>query len=107
MKVKVPRNIKKYETKLMGGMTTRNLIFLIIGFAFVAVWVFLLHNILPYSMLFIVSFLLSLPIFLMGFLKVSNIYLDKVIVKVIKAEILGADRREYKTRGFIKHEKKK
>lgn len=105
MKVKIPRNIKNYETKLIGGLGAKQLIFVAIGIVVGLLIGFTLYSFLPLGLVCGISIVVSLPIFLMGVLKVSNIYLHTIIARIYKNEFLGEKRRLYKLRGFNDEEK--
>lgn len=100
MKVKIPRNIKKYETKLIGGLSVRSFIFVIIGFAFAISLGLLLKGFIPLNILCLICILFSLPIFLMGILKISDLYLNEILIRLFKNKYKGENKRLYKVRGY-------
>lgn len=105
MKVKIPRNIKKYETKMIGGLSFRSFIFILIGFIVAIATGLILKSFLPLNLIILICIIISLPIFLMGILKVSDLYLNEIIVREYKNKYKGENKRLYKTRGYNDEEK--
>lgn len=101
MKASIPKNIKKYENKSAGQFTGRQFICLTIG----AITYFVGFSLLSFLSIDIRALLcaiITLPIILVGFLKVTNIYVDEVIIKMIKEILYKADYRPFKSERWEK-----
>ena len=101
MKINLPKNIQKYKTKVVAGLSFRQLLFCVVGVIIFGFFAFLFSKILYITMACIVSAIVAIPVFMIGFVKVSGLTFEKIIVRVIRAELFKKDFRPYKREGFV------
>ena len=100
MKVSLPKDIKKYESKFIAGLTLRQFVFVVLGLLAMVLWCVVLSRVIDFTMACMLAVILSLPVFLLGFLTVSGLTFEKVIARIIRSEIQGKDYRPYRRDGF-------
>lgn len=95
IEIEMSKNIKEFEPKLMGPLTTRQLICVAIGVA-IGVPIALL---VPLSPMFkvIIGILCASPALLCGWLKIFDIPLEKFFIDDILGLLRNPQKRRYKT----------
>lgn len=99
MKVNNPRNILKYRSRGITGLSGKQAIFLIVGIVLFLGIGLLLTSLtpLPIPAAFLMALVVSSPFFASAVLKVSGLYFNEVLQRLFAAVILNRDYRPYKT----------
>ena len=92
----IPRDIAKYETKLLGPFTTRQIVCMVPGFGLAIGAYFLFKDSLGELALF-VSVCLAIPFLLAGWWKPYGIPFEKYFINVFIRNFLSPTKRKYKT----------
>lgn len=100
MKVTLPKDIKRYKSKFIAGLTLRQFVFVVFGLIAMVLWGYILSRFMDFTLACMLAVILSLPVFLLGFLTVSGLTFEKVIARIIRSEIQGKDYRPYRREGF-------
>lgn len=96
IEVKVPRDILKYKTKLVGPFTSRQ----IICFVIAVMLDLLFYNTiytglnLPSELLFYIIMFLDLPIMAFGYLTPMDLTLEKYLKVVVQTKLLAPTKRK-------------
>lgn len=112
----IPKDISKYEAKLIGPLTTRQVIFGVPG-AIVGVGCFFLTNkFLPSDVSTFISIFFAAPFLLCGWVKVYGVHFEKFVSMVFISQFVAPKHRKYRTENLysdlrdikvVKKEKKK
>lgn len=110
IEVNIPKDIRDYEPTLVGPLTTRKFVCLIIMIALVY-GCYMIEKALDIDPLQAPVFLLfAIPPFLMGWYKPYGMYLEKFLGKAIRDNFLAAAKRPYQIEnmwdGIIEEEEK-
>lgn len=99
MKVNNPRNILRYQSRGIIGLSGKQAVFLAIGIVlFLGIGVVLIVAMpLPMPIPFLISLVIAAPFLASAFLKVSGIYFNEVLVRLLQDIFLGRSYRPYKT----------
>lgn len=100
MKVKNPRDILKYQSKGITGLSGKQALFLLLGIAlFFGIGLLLvLLTPLPIPLAFLFSLIIAAPALASAILKISGLYFSEVLRRLLASVILNRDYRPYKTR---------
>ena len=93
----IPKDISKYEAKLIGPLTTRNVVFGIPGFALGVGCYFLLRPFVSNDVNFFIDIAVALPFLLCGWYKPYGIPFEKYISIVFVSQVLAPKHRKYRT----------
>lgn len=99
----IHKDISKYESKLIGPFTTRNIVFggpgLILGVgSFI-----LLNGYVSEDIRYIIAFALAIPLLLLAIAKPYGIPLEKYIAIVFVSQVLSPKHRKYITENTYKN----
>ena len=98
----IPQDICKFESKLIGPLTTRNVMFGVPGVILGLGTYFLLGNIsfvtLSQDIKIIIAIFLAMPFFLCGWVKIYGIKFEKFASMVFVSMIWAPKHRLYKTK---------
>ena len=84
MRAQIPKNIRKYEDKVILGMNRRQSLFLLIS-ALVGIGLYLaLRTVLSISFLLPLISMLVGPIILAGSIKISDLYLVEIFYRIYR-----------------------
>lgn len=100
MRAQIPQNIRKYESKVIAGLTWRQLGFVGAAIVVAGVLFFLLRTRLNVSVLLPLITLVVAPIIVVGNVKVSGLYLEKILVMIYRDAMYNDGYRPYKHGGF-------
>ena len=107
LQLQIPQEINKYESKLVGSLTTRQT-FSIVGMAIVAVGGYnLLKNIVSGDLLYAICLTLAVPFALIGWKKVDGMPFEKFFMAVLFNTIISTSRRIFKSESIISNIEKK
>lgn len=96
MKAQIPKNIRKYEDKVIMGMNRRQCLFLLLAIVVGAGLFYLLRSVLNISTLLpLITFLVA-PIVMIGSIKVSDLYLEQIFYKMYRDMRYNDGFRPYK-----------
>ena len=91
----IPKDIRKYEAKLVGPLSTRQTICAIIA-SIVAVILYLSLDFLPSDAKYFVIFVGAVPIMLFGWVKPFGMHLEEFLQAAFVSNILSPKYRLYK-----------
>lgn len=105
IEVKVPKDILKYKTRLVGPFTSRQILFLGIALAFDVLFYKLAYQPLgmPVEFLFYVILFLDIPIMAFGYCTPMDLPLEKYLKILVQTKFLAPSRRK-NVRRFLKAE---
>lgn len=84
MRAQIPKNIRKYEDKVILGMNRRQSLFLLIA-ALIGIGLYLaLRTVLSISFLLPLISMLVGPIILAGSIKISDLYLEEIFYRIYR-----------------------
>jgi hypothetical protein len=96
LEAQIPKDIRKYEAKLVGPFTTRQTICFIIACA-LAFFIFkVLNPILGSTATFYASMLLLSPVILIGWVKIQGIPFERFVQAAFISTVLSPKHRRYK-----------
>ena len=95
IELEVPKDIRKYETKLIGPFTTRQFICFIIAVGIAAGFYYLLHSYLERDLLFFLIIVLDIPAVLCGWFKPYGMTFENFIRTALKTTVLSPAVRKY------------
>lgn len=98
----IPKDISKYESKLIGPLTTRQVLCGIPAVLLAIGSYFLLRNIVSDDVVFFVAFLVAMPLLLCGWYKPYGIPFEKYISIVFVSQVLAPKHRKYVTENSYK-----
>lgn len=99
--IEIPRDIRQYESKLIGPFTTRQTIFIVIA-AGVSILLFnLLRGHASQDLLFGVCFFAASPAVLFGFYKPYGMTMERFIMTAFTSNILAPKNRLYKSENML------
>lgn len=93
----VPKDISRYESKLIGPFTTRQVLCGAPAVALAVGSYFLLRNYVSEDVVFFVAFLVAMPLLLCGWAKPYGIPLEKYVSIVFVSQVLAPKHRKYVT----------
>lgn len=96
IQIEIPRDIRRYEAKLIGPLTTRQSIFTIIGSA-IAILCYTLLGEMPMDVKCIICVTFAMPILLFGFVKPFGMKLEQFLLTAFASNVLSPRVRLYKT----------
>ncbi len=102
LEVKIPQDIRKYETKLIGPLSGRQLVLGAAGIGSVLIVTFLIGPFLPTSFCRILQILSIVPFALFMFAKPYGMPLEKFLGTVIYSSLLSASKRKYSNKNSYK-----
>lgn len=94
---KIPKDISKYESKLIAGLTTRQIVFGVPALAIGVGCFFLFQEYLPSDVNIFIDFALALPLFCCGWIKPYGIPFEKYVSMVFVSMFLAPKHRKYCT----------
>lgn len=103
----IPKDITKYEPKLIGPFTTRQVVFGIPGLAIGAGSYFMFRPILPDSINTFLAILLALPFLLCACVKVYGVPFEKFASIVFVSQVLAPTHRKYQSENLYDDLKEK
>jgi len=83
MKEYIPRNIKKAEKKFIMNFTLRQSLFIGIGGGALLAITFALQTFIPLTVALFIAAICAVPVFMIGFVKISDITLDRIIINAV------------------------
>ena len=98
----IPKDISKYESKLIGAFTTRQVVCGIPGILLAVGSYFLLRNYVAEDIVFFIAFLVAIPFLLCGWYKPYGIPFEKYISIVFVSQVLAPKHRKYVTENTYK-----
>lgn len=93
----IPRDIAKYETKLMLGFTTRQIVCIVPGVALGIAVFFLLKNYVG-ELAFLAAIIVMLPFILFGTVKPLGMKMEQFITKALLPMLLSPNNRKFATK---------
>lgn len=99
IEIEIPEDVKKYEAKLIGPFTTRQIICLI-GAAISGIGVYFLTNRvlhLETDAFIILLVLIAVPFALFGWIKPNEMKFEQYLYTIIRHSLLAPQHRVYKT----------
>lgn len=100
VEVQMNSDVKKYEPKLMLGLTVRQIEYVGLGLV-VGIAAFQYANGLSMDSRVTFAFGLALPVIICGFIKVYGMYLDQYLVNLFRGYVLRPKKRIYSTEGTL------
>lgn len=98
----IPKDISKYESKLISAFTTRQVVCGVPGILLGVGTYFLLRNFIEGDLVFILAFIVALPLLLCGWYKPYGIPFEKYISIVFVSQVLAPKNRKYVTENTYK-----
>lgn len=93
LEIKIPKEITKYEAKLIGPLTTRQTIWSVLGGAAAIVTKMLCDPIIPDYSLYVMMFA-CVPFGLIGFVKVYEMPFEQFAIGYIKTNLIAPTKRK-------------
>ena len=93
----IPKDIDKYEAKLLGPFTTRQTICIVPAAISAIGTVLLLKDFVPQDVYFVVALFLAAPWLLCGWVKMGGLPFEKFLQTVFISIVLAPKHRVYKT----------
>lgn len=93
----IPKDISKYESKLIGPFTTRQVVCGVPGMGLAIGCYFLLRPYVTDDVNFFIDILVALPFLVCGWIKPYGIPFEKYISIVFVSQVLAPKHRKYKT----------
>lgn len=97
IEMEIPKDIRKYEAKLIGPLTLRQLICGVPAAAIAVITFTTLIKYIPEDLCIILVMLTVSPLILCGWVKIYDMPFEKFAKTVIVSSILSPRRRKYKT----------
>lgn len=97
IEMEIPKDIRKYEAKLIGPLTLRQTICLILG-CVVAIPAYFLFDFLPQDMRYIIVAVLATPFILVGWVKISGMTFELYAKQIWYSVVAAPPERKYETR---------
>ena len=94
---KIPKDISKYESKLIGPFTTRQVVFGIPGLGLGIGCFFLLQPYLSNDVNFFIDLVVALPFLCCGWIKIHGVPFEKFVSIVFVSMFLSPKHRKYHT----------
>lgn len=95
IEIKIPKEIRKYKEKVVGGLTLRQLIAVIITGSIVIPLYIFLKNIIGHQPTSYIVMFISIPFLLLGFYEKDGLKFEKYIVYFMKFYFLVPQKRKY------------
>ena len=109
VEVEMTKDIHEYDPKLMGLITTRQLVLLLIGLAYSIPIAFLLP-VEDLSIKILVMAFLMFPVLVCGWMNMQGMKMEQFVAQVVKSVFLHPQKRLYKiegSAGYLQEEKAK
>lgn len=110
IEIEIPKDIRKYETKLIGPLTTRQTI-CAVGACAIAFAVSKITTFVPQDLQFFVIALPALPFLLIGWVKPYGMHFEQFVASTFVSTILSPKYRKYKTKNvyatYVNNDNKK
>lgn len=94
----IPKDIKKYEPKLLGPFTTRQILCLVPGLGLGVLAYLLLKNFLSSDVCLFITTFIVVPFILLGWFKPYGLPFEKFVKTVFISSVLSPPIRKYKTK---------
>lgn len=102
LEVKIPQDIRKYETKIIGPLSGRQIVLAVCALASLAIVTFVLSPILPTSLCRILQIFAIIPFGAMMFIKPYGMPLEKFLGIILYSTILSSSQRKYANKNSYK-----
>lgn len=102
LEVKVPQDIRKYETKILGPLSGRQLVLGVAAVASLVFVTFVLSAVLPTSLCRILQVLSIMPFAAFMFIKPYGMPLEKFLTTILYSTILSSSKRKYANKNSYK-----
>lgn len=102
IEAQIPKDIRKYESKLAGPFTLRELICFIIGCGMTYVVYKLVSGVASSDIAVTVCIFTALPAVAFGWIKPYGMPLERFLQTVLISNLLAPKRRKYKTRNIYR-----
>lgn len=95
IEIKIPKDVRKYKEKVVGGFTLRELITLIVtALIDISIYIFLKDKIGKQFSSYLVMFI-SIPFLLLGFKEKDGLKFEKYVIYFLKFHFLTPQKRKY------------
>lgn len=95
IEIKIPKDVRKYKEKVVGGFTLRELITLIVtALIDISIYIFLKDKIGKQFASYLVMFI-SIPFLLLGFKEKDGLKFEKYVIYFLKFHFLTPQKRKY------------
>lgn len=101
IEIKIPQEINKYESKLVGPLTTRQTICVVCMAALCAGTYYILKDIINSDILYFTCFLIAIPFGIIGWYKPYGMKAEQFILAVLFDCIISSSRRIFKSPNII------
>lgn len=101
IEIKIPQEINKYESKLVGPLTTRQTACVVCMAALCAGTYYILKDIINSDILYFTCFLMAVPFGVIGWYKPYGMRAEKFILAVLFNTIISSSRRIFKSQNII------
>jgi hypothetical protein len=97
IELEIPRDIRKYEAKLFGPFTTRQLVCFVIAAVIALAAYFVLADMMPQDICFFVIIIIDLPLLLCGWVKPYGMPFEKFAKTAFTTTFVSPAARKYVT----------
>ncbi len=104
IEIEVPKDIRKYEAKLVGAFTTRQVGCLAVAAVICVPIYFLLKDILPRDVVTLIIMILALPEVLLGWVKPYGMTFELFVRTAFISNVLSPKKRKYVTTNVYEYE---
>lgn len=106
IEMEIPKDIRKYEAKLIGPLTTRQTV-CFVGAAALALSVFFLLDFIPQDVRYFLIILVAAPFLLCGWYKPYGMPFEKFVQTAFITSVLAPANRKYASKNIYESEIKK
>lgn len=102
LEVKIPQDIRKYETKIIGPLSGRQIVLAVCAVVSLLIVTFVLSPIMPTSLCRILQIFAIIPFGAMMFIKPYGMPLEKFLGIILYSTILSSSQRKYANKNSYK-----
>ena len=105
IEIEIPKDIRKYESKLVGPLTTRQTICFVIG-AVIGITIYSVLSFLPQDFKMILVLIAVSPLILCGWYKPYGMHFEKFVQTALISNVLAPVNRKYVTKNLFEDDAK-
>ena len=102
MDIKVNKEIRQYKEKIYFNLTLRQLVCTVLGLAIAVPTYFWGKDYIGEDAAAWIIIIFVMPIFAIGYLNINNMTFEKLLIQILKFELVNPKKRIYKTESIYK-----
>lgn len=107
IEVEIPKDIRQYESKVVGPLTVRNLVCLVCGSVIAVPVYMIIKDLVPTDLCIFVSLLCFAPFALCGWIKIYGMPFEQFFMSFLYSSVLAPSNRKYKTKNIFEEDLEK